>query len=213
MTELSCSEVEQEATEYALGILPPEERRAVKAHLLSCRSCRDQVEEIREVGDRLVDLLPDAEPPLGLDHRILEHLAGAPPGRRRRLLPVVAAAAAIIVAALTFAAVEVTGGHGSHPAELTATVHEAARDVGVIDVGGNPAWLTMTIRHLDATGTVTCQLVRRDGTTLTVGAFQIVNGSGSWGAPVPAGATQLAGARIVSSSGIPIASASFGSNG
>ena len=67
MTDLTCDHVQQAATEYALGILPAADGRHISAHLLVCPDCRREVEEIRNLGDQLLDLVPDVEPTLGLD--------------------------------------------------------------------------------------------------------------------------------------------------
>jgi hypothetical protein len=49
----------------------------------------------------------------------------------------------------------------------------------------------------------------KDGRITTVGSFDLVNGSGTWGAPDPGGFGGVAGARLVNSRGQVIATATF----
>jgi len=209
VTEMDCTQVEEAATEYALGILPAEEARAVSAHILACPACRQEVEEIRGIGDRLLDLVPDAEPPLGFDRRVLSAVGSRRLRRpsRMRLILGAAAAAVVIAGAGTAAATLASTHHSSHPPELAGVLHEGGRTVGTVYVGGNPTWITMSVNHLSLTGPISCQLVTSDGRVTTVGSFQLVNGSGSWGAPEPAGTSHLTEARLLGPSGVVLARA------
>ncbi|HET6964573.1 MAG TPA: zf-HC2 domain-containing protein [Acidimicrobiales bacterium] len=219
---MTCTQVEQSATEYALGILPTEEARAVSAHILRCPDCRREVDDIRRVGDQLLDLIPDAEPPLGLDQRVLSAVRPQPtarparparrpvrrPGQMRLLVTGAAAAALIVIGAVTATTLS-SPHHPAHPAELTAILREGNHNVGTIYVGGHPTWISMAVDHLSVTGKVSCQLVYRDGTVTDIGTFDLVDGSGTWGAPDPAGAAQPSGARLVGPAGEVLATASF----
>jgi hypothetical protein len=179
MTELDCTQVRDSATEYALGILPPDDARAVSAHILSCPRCRAEVEDIRNLGDRLLDLVPDVEPPLGLDDRIMARVSRRP---RRRIW--IATGAALAAAAAVVGIVAASGpSHQRAPVQLAGTLVENGHAVGRVYVGGRPSWVDMDISGLAVSGTVTCQLVSGDGTVETVGHFQLVGGRGSWGAP------------------------------
>lgn len=216
MSELSCNQVQDVATEYALGILPRREARRVSAHVLRCRECREESSQIRELGDRLLDLVPDAEPPLGFDQKVLATLAprapkasparaaGARPTRwPTRMRVAVAAAAAAVAAAAGITASTMSGSHHSAPAPLaaagpTSVLREGGRDVGSVYVAGSPPWLYMTVKQLPVSGSVTCQVIGSDGSVSTLGSFQVVHGTGSWGAPAPAGSAHLAGAQVLS---------------
>jgi hypothetical protein len=210
MAELQCSQVDEIATEYALGILPPGEARAVSAHLLSCPACRREIEEIRGIGDQMLDLLPDAEPPLGFDQKVLS--AVGPRARRPariRMLLGAAAAALVLAGAGLSAALLPSSGSSPHRAELASVLRAGDHDVGSVYVGGHPTWVSMTVDDLSLSGPVSCQLVWSDGNVTTVGTFWLVHGSGSWGAPDPAGMAHLVGARLVGPAGELIARATF----
>jgi hypothetical protein len=211
MTDITCRQVEEAATEYALGILPVDEARAVSSHILRCRPCRQEIEDIRRIGDQLLDLVPDAEPPVGFDQRLLSAVRPGPtrrPARLRLLVAAAAAAAVIAVAAIT--ATAGTGHHPTaHPAELTAVFREGSHNVGTVYVGGHPTWISMTFDHLSLTGMVSCQLIYSNGTVTKIGTFELVDGRGTWGAPDPAADSQPSAARLVGPAGNVIATASF----
>ncbi|HET6874816.1 MAG TPA: zf-HC2 domain-containing protein [Acidimicrobiales bacterium] len=202
MTELNCTQVEDSATEYALGILPPEDARAVSAHILSCPRCRAEVEDIRSLGDRLLELVPDVEPPLGLDDRIMARVSRRP---RRRIW--IAAGTAVAAAAAVVGIVAGTGpSHHRAPVQLAGTLMENGHAVGHVYVGGRPSWVDMDISGLGVSGTVTCQLVSGNGAVDTVGHFQLVGGRGSWGAP-DANVAQVTTARLLGPDGQIVAQA------
>src|SRR6266498_3450727 len=103
--EMGCEQVRELGAELALGIAAGDERDAALRHLNSCAACRRLVAELSSVGDELLQLAPEQEPPMGFESRVLAKLA-APP-RRRPLQPLtrrsrwaMAAAAAVLVAAL-----------------------------------------------------------------------------------------------------------------
>ena len=140
---------------------------------------------------------------------------GAGAGRPRRLLAA-AAAAAVIVAGL--------GGWGlravtaSPPASalssatlLTAT-HQSAGQIYLYDSGSR--WLYMSVNigpggGAAANGTVLCQVVGPDGHVTTIGSFRLTDGYGYWGSPAPATNGPLTGARLVTTTGTVLATATF----
>jgi hypothetical protein len=56
---------------------------------------------------------------------------------------------------------------------------------------------------------VTCQVQSRDGHITTVGSFQLTDGHGYWGSPIPGTHGSLTHARLVSPDGTVLATASF----
>jgi hypothetical protein len=121
------------------------------------------------------------------------------------MLAAVAAVVAVIAIPLSLTSER----HGSHPAELTASLQESGRSVGSIDLSGHPLWVYMKVHVGSPGGPVTCQLIRRDGEVVTMGDFELVDGNGSWGAPVGGATSQYVGARLLGPSGKVIAQASF----
>jgi anti-sigma-K factor RskA len=219
MNDPTCTDVHDAAAEYALDILDSEERSAVAAHLLRCPECRREVAAMTSVGARLLDLVPGTEPPLGFDRRVLARVGQTGGPRRRRWgggrarllagMASVAAAAAVIFGSLGWFPGRTTT-HRPTPATLTAHFFQGTRDVGeVYASGGNTPWLRMEVDGTTGTEKVTCELLATDGSVMRLGSFDLVRGSGSWGAPDGTDPTGISGVRLVGSGGQVIATALF----
>jgi hypothetical protein len=222
--------------ELALGLLAAEDRCTALTHLSQCPDCRIRVTQYTQVGDDLLALLPGAEPPVGFEDRVLSRMGiAAPPApaaepelapavvvpirpRKRRWIPIAAAAAvAAIVFGLGGWAMGNSGTASPAPAVaaqaklehgtlLTAAQH---KDGEVWVYTGKQPWLYMHVNTGGAVGRVSCQLTRKDGSIVDVGSFQLVNGSGYWGAPAEVDPKQITGARIVDDHGTVLANATF----
>jgi hypothetical protein len=212
MNEVTCEEVRESAAEFALGILPADERGRVAAHLLRCPACRREVDDLTGVGDELLQLIPDAEPPPGFDERVLSRL-GPDRGRPSRAVHtrrwVGAGVAAIAAAAAAIVGLALADGHSDHPHGVVTALLADGHPIGSVYVEGRPPWLWMTVDHAPLSGPVTCDLVEADGSTRPLGSFDLVAGSGSWAAPEPQGVGKIVGARLVSAGGQTIAVAAF----
>lgn len=78
MTEFSPIPAHPEALcEMALGVLDPEERTSVLAHLARCPACREDLLELSAVADQLAAHAPSVEPPAGFEDRVLARLDAA----------------------------------------------------------------------------------------------------------------------------------------
>jgi hypothetical protein len=67
----------------------------------------------------------------------------------------------------------------------------------------------MTVTGVTGTEKLTCELLHKDGHVTTVGSFDLVGGSGRWGAPDPGDFAGISGARLVDDRGHVIAVATF----
>ncbi|MEU1407960.1 zf-HC2 domain-containing protein [Streptomyces sp. NPDC005728] len=74
-SDANCEKVREIGAELALGVLPGRERAEAVAHLDRCADCREYVEQLTLVGDGLIGLLPDREPPPGFETRVARSLA------------------------------------------------------------------------------------------------------------------------------------------
>ncbi|MEV6295084.1 hypothetical protein AB0M41_32725 [Streptomyces sp. NPDC051896] len=74
-SDANCDKLREIGAELALGVLPARERAEAVAHLDRCADCREYVRRLTLVGDRLIGLLPDAEPPAGFEARVARRLA------------------------------------------------------------------------------------------------------------------------------------------
>ena len=217
MSDLSCGRMRQLAAELALDVLTGYERAEAQAHLNRCPECREYVRSLTLVGDRLLGLVPGAEPPVGFEDRVLARMGMlAPvqrPVQRRPWLPLTVAAAVAaavfgvggwLVADTGLVTVNVAGGdHASQEvlrfAELRASDE---RQVGqVFTYLGSPAWLYMTVDTDPGTASVSCELAQKDGTMVWVGRFDLTNGKGSWGTDLTVDPSNVIGARLVSNDG------------
>jgi hypothetical protein len=103
-----------------------------------------------------------------------------------------------------------TTSHRVDRAALTAKFHQGTRTVGDVDVDrSNPPWLTITVRGATGADKLTCELVASDGSHDKLGSFDLVAGSGSWGAPDRVGLGGVTAVRLVSSTGRLVAIATL----
>jgi anti-sigma factor RsiW len=216
MTEVRCHDVRDAAAEYALDILDADERSAIAAHLIRCRACRAEVDAMSGVSSRLLEMVPGTEPPLGFDERVLARVRrDRKVGRRwvsRRPRLTAGLAAAVAAGVLVFGSLGwFEQGSSSHPARaaLAADFIQGGRNVGEVYATERPNWVSMSVHGAKGAKKVTCQLVGRDGSITTLGSFDLVDGSGSWGAPDPTGFAGAAGARLLDNAGKVIATATF----
>lgn len=225
MSELSCERMHELAPELALDILSGYERATAQAHLGECPQCRTYVGSLAQVSDRLLTLVPGVEPPVGFEDRVLSRMGLTAPAprqpRRRHWLAVTAAAAA---AALVFGAGGwiiggVTTEHNTVTAQAesdgirVATFRTAAHQaVGeVFTYQNDPSWVYMAVHGPSNIDWVACQLVKRDGSIVQIGAFTLSAGKGTWSSDLRLDPNSVATARLVSSEGTILATASFDS--
>ncbi|HUE59101.1 MAG TPA: zf-HC2 domain-containing protein [Acidimicrobiales bacterium] len=200
------------APELALGILPEAEAEAARNHLRTCPACSAEVASLMPVTDRLLELVPGTEPPLGFDRRVLAEVSPSAARRfkfrHRSLLTVASAAAA---AALVFGTIGWIAGRGtkSNHVQTEAALVSNGRHVGEVDAYGHPAWLSISVHGVTNTGRVTCEIVYKDGHTWTMGSFDLVKGSGMWSTPDPSGFSNVTEARLVGTDGHILAVAHF----
>ncbi|MFJ9817153.1 hypothetical protein ACIRU3_18125 [Streptomyces sp. NPDC101151] len=74
-SDVTCEKLRENAAELALGVLFGRERAEAVEHLERCADCREYVENLTLAGDRLIGLLPFAEPPAGFETRAARRLA------------------------------------------------------------------------------------------------------------------------------------------
>ena len=215
-----CGAARAELAELALGVLSGRERSAVLEHVATCERCAAELEQLSIVADTMLQLTPEAEPPLGFDERLVERLRAdgplASPRRLRRTTLFAAAAAAAVVAIALGAGIGTLatnrpdgGASQSALAGLTtAQLTSAGRVLGEVFVShGTPAWLFMTIDSDAASGVVKCTVSLADGTVETVGTFRLSGGYGAWGSPLSAEPGEVRSAQLVAADGTVLARA------
>lgn len=214
MIEITCADVRDSAPEFALDILPSEERSVIAAHMLRCPACRLEVESMQNVGTRLLELVPGTEPPLGFDRRVMARVNQPQnPFRRRYRMIMTVAAAAAIAAGATLAGVDAGRSSHTNRVMISAALMQGHRSVGEVEItgagSGGPPWVTMTVKNTGAQGRVTCEVIGTDGSVNVVGHFELYHGGGSWQARDTAAGSGASGVRLVDGQGRVIAAASF----
>jgi len=235
LNEMRCEQFADMAAELALGVLTGRERAEAIAHLDGCEACRENVRQLTVTGEDLLGLLPAREPSAGFETRVMDRLGMAAPrprrsrhtrsrrlrwsgwSRTRRMLAVAAVTLTVVLSGLGgWGLRAVTAPSASPPsagsllstASLVSASHEPVGEIFMY--GGSPRWLYMSV-DMDSggTGTVTCELVGRDGRVDLLGKFRLNGGYGSWGSPPPLERGPFTGARLVSTDGTVLATASF----
>jgi hypothetical protein len=95
-------------------------------------------------------------------------------------------------------------------ADLLSATHQEVGDIFVYS--GRSQWLYMSVDMGSGNEAVTCQVIDKNGQVTTIGTFQLADGYGSWGSPDPGNPEALAGARLVSTNGTVLATATFTGN-
>jgi anti-sigma-K factor RskA len=222
MREHGCGQHRDELSELALGVLTGRERARVLAHVESCPRCADELEQLSRAADAVVQVAPEAEPPMGFEVALFERMGVADVRQRRRHRPPRWAVGALSAAAAV-AALGIGLGLGlSSSAPPTSSALPANRVVvanlvghgavmgRVAAHGGAHPWLSMMLVDSSAHGTVDCVVVTSDGVSHRVGTFVAEKGYGAWVAPLRVGSQDVRSAEVVTPSGTVIATATLG---
>ena len=223
-----------DGTELGLGVLTGRERARAVEHLQQCGRCRDRVHRMAFTSDELLRLVPGQQPPAGFSAQVTERLRQArkPPGRSRRSKALATVAAAVLVGSAGLAGLAGwglrTGAEPSGPAGPTgptvsagsAALRTAAlftpahQAIGKVYLhSGSHAWMFTTVDLASGATTVICQLTDRTGRVITVGSFRVTGGDGYWGSPEPDQPSAITSARLITTGGAVLATATFGASG
>jgi hypothetical protein len=143
VTERSHDELKELIAAYALGAVPPEEIRVIRAHILSCEECMAEADGYVDATGALALAVDPVELPAGFEERVLavvreDRRAPVAERRRRRWSrgPVLAAAAMAVAlfAVLTAGLLDARSDLSQHDEVLAALLHG-----GGIEVEGSGA--------------------------------------------------------------------------
>lgn len=230
----ACPETEGTLAELALGILPGDQRALVLVHLDRCGRCRGVAQKLSLSADTLLQLAPEAEPPVGFEVGLFERLRISEPGPEvmtapRRISPSLARLSRRGRAMIVTAAATLTVGLGfgagwlANPgpslavspydhglASATATLSSDTGAVGTVATfAGTPGWMLMTVHSGKGSGWVTCNVTVAGGGHVTVGTFRLDDGYGAWSARLPVPASAIRSAQVVTASGGVLGSATL----
>ena len=233
MPDERCDELREPLAELALGIASGEQRARVLDHTGRCAGCQRLLGELALVGDELLLLAPEHEPPPGFEVRVLERL-GRPRKRRpsgrlalrgRRAVALAAAAAAVAAGAAGAATVLLaTDDERRLGSQLQAVLSRAngkylavtelhdgrGREVGLVfHYGGERSWIFVTLERPLPPGRYVATLVTRAGTTSELGRFELGGGDRSLGAVTRVDLLQVTHMRLREERGGPVYTARF----
>jgi hypothetical protein len=79
----------------------------------------------------------------------------------------------------------------------------------IVAYRGQPSWVFMNVEVPNYNGPITCELQVDDGTTVAFGTFELHQGIGQFSKIIRVDVPKLRGARLVTSTGATVASATF----
>ncbi len=202
---------EHQLVALALGELSGRARADVLTHLMACRSCREQVDQLIEVAEHLLLVAPEAEPPVGFESGVVDQFVPASKVRTRRLR--VTTAVAGIAAAVALVA---AGGVGARLAERghsdiaeAQMITPTGRDVGnVWQYQGDPSWIFVAVpgwRNWDVVANAELdyrlEAQLHNGSTVDLGPIAFSADDGSWATTTTLDTTTIATVSIVDDTG------------
>lgn len=217
MSELSCQQCYQIAAELALDVLPGRERGNALRHLNNCPRCRSSVRALAGTADQLIELVPEASPPDGFERRVVAALTTS--SRPPRRWP--ARAAALLGGLALITSGWLAFSRPTQPTQAPSTGIQLVRYAPVVgqdqELGraffypGDPPWiyLSLAARSGPAGTTVSCEAVRQDGATSSLGTLPLDHGDARWTVPTPAKPDPVVAARLVDQTGHTVAMARF----
>jgi hypothetical protein len=229
----ACGELREPLVELALAIASGDQRARVLEHAAGCPDCRRLLEELTRVGDELLQLGPEHEPPAGFELRVLERMT---PPRRRGVLArlglrgrrgAVAAALAAALAAgagATAVVLRATRDERQLGSQLGAVLSRAdgiyfavtelrdgkGREAGLVyHYGGHPSWIFVALERALPRGRYVATLVSREGTTSELGRFRLGGRDRSFGATTDVDLLGVTELRLRDERGGPVYVAQF----
>jgi hypothetical protein len=79
----------------------------------------------------------------------------------------------------------------------------------IVVYNGHPSWVFMNVGGSNYSGPIVCMLQVEDGSTVAVGNFKLHDGRGEFSRSIATDIEQLRGAKLVTSNGSIVASATF----
>jgi hypothetical protein len=213
---MTCEQTRSLASELALGITDGAERAQAIEHLARCADCRRAVAELSEVTDELLLLVPEREPPVGFESRVLMRVKPAPANLRRRrrarralavLAPaaVTAAIATVVVLSATSDDRRLAGQYRAALAAAHGTSFEAARlhapanlPAGVVYAyRGAPSWIFLYLDRAHRSTRYRTELAMTSGRRVRMPSLRIDPATGSGGQSIRVDLHDVVSVRLV----------------
>jgi hypothetical protein len=185
-----------------LGHLDARGRARAVEHVLACRPCRDEHDELVESLTGVLAAVPEVQPPLGFDQRVVALMRRDDRrGRHRRRVVLSVAAAALLVAVGVAAAVwgltrssDRTTTAGVAPLEVVGD----ARQVGTVSLGrvdGETVMVVALVRAPEGRS-YRCRTTFADGSSAESASWPA--SYAAWIVPLPAGDHDVRTVELIS---------------
>jgi hypothetical protein len=212
---VSCEVFDDGLDELALGLVDESERGRLLAHAAACPRCQARLDDLVALGDRLLLVAPEVEPPAGFEGRALERMGVGPvspagrPGRAGRWL----VAVAVVVVTLTAGIVigrSSTSGPPSAASRSGVIVATSGADIGTVTLlsAPRPHILVSVPQPRSGPGVRTCELELTDGRRVAVGSWTSDElSSGIWAVALDAALLDAVAMRVIGEDGSILATA------
>jgi hypothetical protein len=214
-----CQGTREAMPELALGIADGEERARALEHVAACSDCRRELDRLSAIGDELLELAPEQEPPPGFELRVLASLE--PPREKPQRTPrraLVLVAAALAASALTAGGLLLSFRDdrqlAAHYRAVLAEAHgsyfgafrlqdAAGTEGGVAFIyRGSPSWLMITVTPAYRGSVARAEVVGADGRRVPLEWFRLREGS--WGGAVPPDVGAISSVHLLAKDGHPL---------
>ena len=215
-TPTTCERFDTAADELALGIMDEPQRSQLLLHATGCARCSALLDGLGGVGDRVLGLAPQLEPPAGFESRALQRMgaeaapAGGASRAPRRSWATVAAVAIVLALAGAGVAVWAQRAVGADQLARAPIVAANGSTVGTVELSASPTphVLIAVTAPRAAPGVRTCELLGADGRWVAVGNWTVEEiQSGVWAAGIDASLLDARAMRVVTEDGSVLATA------
>ena len=214
---VSCELFDDGVDELALGLVDEPERGRLLAHAAECPRCQTRLDELVVLGERLLLVAPEVEPPAGFEERALERM-GVQPGPaghqgrwRRRTATAAVAVAAVAVLALTIG-MALGRSMTSEPSPVASRsgviVAASGTHIGTATLlsAPRPHLLVSVPQPRPGPGLRTCELELADGRRVSVGTWTYGEiASGIWAVGLDPGLLDAVAMHVVAEDGSVLA--------
>ncbi|MGD9996295.1 MAG: hypothetical protein AB7L17_17460 [Ilumatobacteraceae bacterium] len=182
-----------------LGHLDARGRARAVEHVLACRHCRLEHDELTAAVSSVLAAVPEVQPPLGFDQRVVARMRRDGRGRRRWQRIALGAAAAVILVAVA-AVWRATDDSGNGVAAGVAPLEVVGdhRQVGTVSLGqvdGETVMVVALVRAPEGRS-YRCRTVFADGTSTESDPWPA--SYAAWIVPLPEGSHDIRTVELVS---------------
>ncbi|MBI5089515.1 MAG: hypothetical protein HZB15_11850 [Actinobacteria bacterium] len=184
-----------------LGQLDARGRAQAVEHVLACRQCRAEHDELAGSVSALLAAVPEVQPPLGFDQRVVTTLQRDRRGRKRwQRAALTAAAAAVLIVAVAGLVWRGTSDGGGRPTAGVAALEvvDSGRQVGTVSLGQVDGETVMVVALVGAPEgrSYRCRTTFVDGTSTESAPWPASNAA--WIVPLPSGWREVRTVELVS---------------